>query len=82
MPVNKSALIRYLALDRCLQRKFRPYTISGLLNEVNRSLEEAGYGNSDAVSIRTLYADLKFMESESGFNATIRRLTSTCYCNN
>jgi predicted DNA-binding transcriptional regulator YafY len=73
MPVNKSALIRYLALDRCLQRKFRPYTISGLLNEVNRSLEEAGYGNSDAVSIRTLYADLKFMESESGFNATIRR---------
>ena len=73
MPVNKSALIRYLALDRCLQRKIRPYTIAGLLNEVNRSLEEAGYGHSDAVSIRTLYADLKFMESESGFNASIKR---------
>jgi predicted DNA-binding transcriptional regulator YafY len=73
MPVNKSALIRYLALDRCLQRNIRPFTINGLLNEVNRCLEEAGYGHSDAISIRTLYADLKFMESESGFNATIKR---------
>jgi hypothetical protein len=73
MPVNKSALIRYMALDRCLQRKYRPYTLEGLLQEVNRSLEEAGYSQSDSVALRTLYADLKFMESEAGFGATIVR---------
>lgn len=73
MPVNKSALIRYMALDRCLQRKYRPYTLDGLLREVNRCLEEAGYSQSDSVALRTLYADLKFMESEAGFAAPIIR---------
>jgi len=73
MPVNKSALIRYMALDRCLQRKYRPYTLDGLLREVNRCLEEAGYSQSDSVALRTLYADLKFMESEAGFAAPIVR---------
>lgn len=73
MPVNKSALIRYMALDRCLQRKYRPYTLEGLLQEVNRCLEEAGYSQSDSVAVRTLYADLKFMESEAGFAAPIVR---------
>jgi hypothetical protein len=73
MPVNKSALIRYMALDRCLQRKYRPYTLEGLLREVNRCLEEAGYSQSDSVAVRTLYADLKFMESDAGFAAPIVR---------
>jgi hypothetical protein len=73
MPVNKSALIRYMALDRCLQRKYRPYTLEGLLREVNRCLEEAGYSQSDSVALRTLYADLKFMESDAGFAAPIVR---------
>jgi hypothetical protein len=73
MPVNKSALIRFMALDRCLRRKNRPCTIDGLLREVNRCLEEAGYSHSDSVAMRTLYADLKFMESEAGFAAIIVR---------
>jgi len=74
MPVNKSALIRYMALDRCLQRKYHPYTLERLHREVNRCLEDAGYSQSDNVSLRTLYADLKFMESDAGFAAPIIRV--------
>jgi predicted DNA-binding transcriptional regulator YafY len=74
MPVNKSALIRYMTLDRCLQRRFRPYGLDELQFEVNKQLEEAGYAQSDSISIRTIYADLRFMESDSGFGAPIKRI--------
>lgn len=59
MPVTKNPLVRYMLLDRCFRNIGRFYTIKDLED----MLEEKGY----AVSQRTIYNDILFMESENGF---------------
>ena len=60
MPVNRSAYRRYLAYDKCFQKKNRSYTIRELIKETNPPVSRA-----------MLYNDLAFMKSEEGFKAPI-----------
>lgn len=60
MPVNRNAYRRYLAFDKCFQKKNRSYTIRELMREV-----------SPPISRAMLYIDLAYMKSVEGFNAPI-----------
>lgn len=72
MPTSKNAQLRYLTLDRCLRNPGRRYFVEDLLEEVNRALYEFN-GAVSEIKQRQLFDDLKFMESESGFQAPIKR---------
>jgi predicted DNA-binding transcriptional regulator YafY len=73
MPENKNIWLRYKTLDSCLSNPGRKYTIKDLKSEVEKVLSEAD-PNSNGVSFKTLRNDLKFMESERGYNAPIIQL--------
>jgi predicted DNA-binding transcriptional regulator YafY len=60
MPVNRNAYSRYLAYDKCFQKKNRSYTIRELMKEINPPVSRA-----------MLYNDLAYMKSEEGFKAPI-----------
>lgn len=40
MPINKNAMIRYQALDRCLQNRQKRFYINDLIEACNRALAE------------------------------------------
>jgi predicted DNA-binding transcriptional regulator YafY len=66
MATNKHATIRYLALDKCFRNPGRKYYINDLLEACNEALQ---YNDpkSEGIKKRQLYADIKFMEHESGY---------------
>ena len=66
MAVNKNALIRFQTLDKCFRNNGRKYFIADLLNECNKALFEIDENNS-GISIRQLYDDIRYMESEQGW---------------
>lgn len=68
MSTNKNAQIRYNTLDKCFSNFNRNYTYDDLLKEVNRVLIEDG---TDGIKRRQLQYDIKFMESEAGFNVEL-----------
>lgn len=68
MPANKNAYIRYRVLDECFRDWNRRYTWEMLKTAVNRVLRDAGI---TPISISTLRADVKFMQSEEGGSAPI-----------
>lgn len=71
MPANKSALIRYKTIDKCLQNRFRKWTLDDLLDAVNDALYEFE-GNKNGISLRTLQGDIQMMRSDKlGYNAPI-----------
>lgn len=70
MPINKNALLRYNALDRCLRNRGRDYSIQELLEEVNAALAEHN-SNSTGIQLRQLRSDMAFMQSEAGYGADI-----------
>ena len=72
MPLNKKAIIRYRILDDCLSNRGRLYTIEDLMDAVNEGLVDF-YPHSASVSKRTIYYDLNFMASESGYKAPIEK---------
>ncbi|WP_055436457.1 WYL domain-containing protein [Lacinutrix algicola] len=71
MAVNKNALIRYKTIDKCLQNKFREWTLNDLIEAVSDALYE--YEGKDVdVSKRTVQLDLQMMRSDKlGYNAPI-----------
>jgi predicted DNA-binding transcriptional regulator YafY len=71
MAVNKNALIRYKTIDKCLQNKFRQWTLNDLIVAVSDALYE--YEGKDIdVSKRTVQLDLQMMRSDKlGYNAPI-----------
>ena len=71
MAVNKNALIRYKTIDKCLQNKFRQWTLTDLIEAVSNALYE--YEGKDVdVSKRTVQLDLQMMRSDKlGYNAPI-----------
>jgi predicted DNA-binding transcriptional regulator YafY len=77
MPANKDFSRRLHILDDCLRRRQRHWTISVLLEEVNRRLaEQFGKG----ISQRSLYDDLKALNLE--YDAPIEKYKQggeTCY---
>ncbi|MBI1228365.1 MAG: WYL domain-containing protein [Bacteroidetes bacterium] len=71
MPVNKLALIRYKAIDRCLQNHYRKWTLDDLVAAVSEAVYEFE-GIKSGVGKRTVQLDIQHMRSERfGFNAPI-----------
>lgn len=71
MPLNRSTLIRISTIDRCLQNRFRRWTINDLIDACTDALAEFE-GRSNPVSRRTFQNDLALMRSDRlGYNAPI-----------
>ena len=71
MPVNRNALIRYKTIDKCLQNRFRKWTLNDLIDTVSDALYEYE-GISKGVSRRTVQGDIQMMRSDKlGYNAPI-----------
>ncbi len=71
MAINKNALIRYKTINKCLQNKFRKWTLNDLLEACSDALYE--YENRDVtISKRTIQSDIQMMRSDKlGYNAPI-----------
>jgi predicted DNA-binding transcriptional regulator YafY len=72
MPINKHALIRYHALDRCFSNHYRQYYLYDLLEECNKALYEHT-GADVGVKRRQLFDDINFMESDAGWSVPLDR---------
>lgn len=71
MPVNRNALIRYKTIDKCLQNKYRQWTLDNLIEACSDALYEYE-GIDSGVSKRTVQADIQVMRSDKlGYNAPI-----------
>jgi len=71
MPANRNALIRYKTIDKCLQNRFRKWTLEDLIDAVSDALYEYE-GNDRGISKRTVQGDIQMMRSDKlGYNAPI-----------
>lgn len=71
MAQNKNALIRYKTIDKCLQNRYRTWTLDELIEAVSEALYEYE-GKENPVSKRTIQLDIQLMRSEKlGYNAPI-----------
>lgn len=73
MPVNKQALIRYHALDKCFGNRFRRYYIDDLIDACNEAIYEFT-GKNEGVKRRQVFADIAFMESPQGWDIPLERI--------
>lgn len=73
MPINKHALIRYHALDKCFGNRYKRYYIEDLIEACNNAIYELT-GVSDGVKRRQIFADMVFMESPQGWNIPLDRV--------
>ncbi|WP_430906050.1 helix-turn-helix transcriptional regulator [Maribacter sp. 2-571] len=71
MALNKNALIRYKTIDKCLQNRYRQWTLDDLIEACSDALYE--YEDRDInVSKRTVQLDIQLMRSDKlGYNAPI-----------
>lgn len=71
MPANRNALVRYRTIDKCLQNRFRRWTLDDLIEACSDALYEYE-GIEKGVSRRTVQLDIQFMRSDKlGYNAPI-----------
>lgn len=71
MSQNKNALIRYKTIDKCLQNRYRTWSLEDLMEAVSDALFEYE-GRKNPVSKRTVQLDIQMMRSEKlGYNAPI-----------
>ena len=72
MPPSKNALLRYAAVDSCLQRTGRTWRFADLLAAVSAAYNEYS-GSVEGVSVRSLREDLRNMRpgGGAGYNAPI-----------
>ena len=71
MSQNKNALIRYKTIDKCLQNKYRNWTLDDLIEACSKALYEYE-GRFENISKRTIQLDIQMMRSEKlGYNAPI-----------
>ncbi len=71
MAQNKNALIRYKTIDKCLQNKYRKWTLDDLIHACSDALCEYE-GRNINVSKRTVQLDIQMMRSDKlGYNAPI-----------
>ncbi len=71
MPVNRNALIRYKTIDKCLQNRYRQWTLEDLIEACSEALYEYE-GIEKGVSRRTVQGDIQMMRSDKlGYNAPI-----------
>jgi hypothetical protein len=72
MSINKNALIRYQALDRCFRNTGRMYFWDDLLEECNKATMDFD-PKSEGIQRRQLFDDIRFMESEAGWSIPLSR---------
>jgi len=70
MATNKNALLRFKTLDKCFKNFYKKYYFDDLLDRVNEALLEDDINNSGILT-RQLRDDIRYMKSESGYNAPI-----------
>jgi predicted DNA-binding transcriptional regulator YafY len=71
MPVNRNALVRYKTIDKCLQNRYRKWTLNDLIEACSDALYEYE-GIDKGVSKRTVQADIQVMRSDKlGYEAPI-----------
>lgn len=71
MPQNKNALIRYKTIDKCLQNRYRTWTLDDLIEACSEALYEYE-GKIVSVGKRTIQLDIQMMRSDKlGYNAPI-----------
>ena len=71
MANNKNALIRYKTIDKCLQNRYRKWTLEDLIEACSDALYEYE-GKMMNVSKRTIQLDIQTMRSDKlGYNAPI-----------
>ena len=63
MPVNRSQLIRLTTIDRCLQNRYRRWTLDDLIEACSEAIYEYE-GRTEGVSRRTVQADILTSEIE------------------
>lgn len=78
MPTNKNASIRYQALDRCFRRTTKKYFMEDLIEACNEALYEFNglskkTGERPEVKRRQVFDDIKYMESEAGWQIPLER---------
>jgi len=73
MATNKNAQIRYKILDNCFRNKGKRYFIEDLIEECNQKLSEI-YPDSNGISRRQIFDDIRFMESSEGWKIDLLRL--------
>lgn len=73
MPINKNAITRYQALDRCFRNPGRMYFWEDLLEECNKALTDYD-PLSEGIQRRQLFDDIRFMESEQGWSIPLQRI--------
>lgn len=79
MPVNRNALLRYKTIDKCLQNRYRKWTIDDLVEACSDALYEYE-GIDKGVSKRTVQGDIQTMRSDKlGYNAPIIVLDKKYY---
>ena len=71
MPINKNAMIRYQALDKCFSNFNRQYFIKDLIEACNEKLLE--FTGSGGISRRQIFDDIRFMESSAGWEIELER---------
>ncbi|MFH7010829.1 helix-turn-helix transcriptional regulator [Flavobacterium sp. FlaQc-52] len=72
MSTNKHAIIRYQTLDKCFRNSGRNYAIEDLVEECNKAIYEYT-GKEEGIKKRQLYDDIRFMESEQGWNIELKK---------
>ncbi len=87
MATNKHAIIRYQALDECFSNRYRKFYIEDLIEACENKLREFYYSkeSQDAqdeyyVRRRTIFSDIRFMESDEGWSAPIQRIRDGHRC--
>jgi predicted DNA-binding transcriptional regulator YafY len=70
MSTNKNAQLRYHVLDRCFSNFGRKYYFEDLLSIVNAALVEENR-KSIGIGERQLRDDIRFMKSDTGYNAPV-----------
>jgi predicted DNA-binding transcriptional regulator YafY len=79
MPLNRNALIRYRTIDRCLQNRYRKWTLEDLIAACSEALYEYE-GIAKGISRRSVQMDIQAMRSEKlGYNAPIVVLDKKYY---
>jgi predicted DNA-binding transcriptional regulator YafY len=73
MAINKNALIRFHALDKCFSNFSKPFYLEDLLEYCNEALYELN-PDADGIKKRQLFEDIKFMESSQGWSIPLERI--------
>lgn len=73
MSSNRYAIIRYQALDKCFRNKYCRYYMEDLIEACNEALYDF-LGPNHEVKRRQIFDDIRFMESEQGWNIPLERI--------